>query len=122
FTTYTNALVKSSEQLLEQLLGDDVRHVEVQTADKLAMRLLGAMGQHPQLLESWKVNELLKQAIAQSPFDGTPEQQHIQQQTIGRMSLDYLVQEINQVIVARQLDTLRDYLAAPRTGRRVRLN
>jgi superfamily I DNA/RNA helicase/mRNA-degrading endonuclease RelE of RelBE toxin-antitoxin system len=122
FTTYTNALVKSSEQLLEQLLGEDMRFVEVQTADKLAIRLLGAMGQHPRLLESWKVNDLLKQAIAQSPFDGTPEQQSIQQQAMRRISLDYLAQEINQVIVARQLETLRDYLGTPRTGRRVRLN
>ncbi len=32
FTTYTNALVKSSEQLLEQLLGPEIRFVEVQTA------------------------------------------------------------------------------------------
>jgi mRNA-degrading endonuclease RelE of RelBE toxin-antitoxin system len=34
FTTYTTALVNSSEQLLKQLLGEDVRYVEVQTADK----------------------------------------------------------------------------------------
>src|SRR5258708_26956197 len=122
FTTYTNALVKSAEQLLEQLLGEDMRHVEVQTADKLAMRLLSTVGPHPQLLDSWKVNELLKQAIAKTPFDGTHEQQRAQQQMIGRMSLDYLVQEINQVIVARQIETLKDYLAAARTGRRVRLN
>jgi superfamily I DNA/RNA helicase/mRNA-degrading endonuclease RelE of RelBE toxin-antitoxin system len=122
FTTYTNALVKSSEQLLEQLLGEDMRFVEVQTADKLAMRLLGAVGQHVQFMDNWKVNELLKQAIAQAPFDGTPEQQHLQQQTIGRMSLDYLAQEINQIIVARQLETLKNYLAASRSGRRVRLN
>src|SRR5579863_3707009 len=31
FTTYTNALVRSSEQLLQQLLGDDLQFVEVQT-------------------------------------------------------------------------------------------
>ncbi len=122
FTTYTNALVKSSQQLLEQLLGEDMRFVEVQTADKLALQVLRAMSQHPRLLESGHVNELLKQAVAQVPFDGTPEQQHIQQQAIGRMSLDYLAQEIGQVIVARQLSTLKDYLAASRTGRRVRLN
>ncbi len=121
FTTYTNALVKSSQQLLEQLLGEDMHHVEVQTADKLTMRLLGETGQHHQMLESWKVNELLKQAISETQFDGASEQQHTQQLAIARMSLDYLAQEINQVIVARQIDTLKDYLAAARAGRRVRL-
>ncbi len=35
---------------------------------------------------------------------------------------EYLQQEINQVITARQIRTLEDYLAAPRPGRRVRLN
>ncbi len=121
FTTYTNALVKSSQQLLEQLLGEDMHHVEVQTADKLTMQLLGETGQHHQVLESGKVNELLKQAIAETQFDGTPEQQHTQHLAIARMSLDYLAQEINQVIVARQIATLKDYLAAARAGRRVRL-
>ncbi len=40
FTTYTNALVKSSEQLLEQLLGSDAACVTIQTADKLAYGIL----------------------------------------------------------------------------------
>jgi mRNA-degrading endonuclease RelE of RelBE toxin-antitoxin system len=44
FTTYTNALVKSSEQLLRQLLGDDMCYVQVQTADKITMQLLGRVG------------------------------------------------------------------------------
>lgn len=82
--------------------------MEILTVDKLTMRMLGALGQHPQLLESWKVNDLLKQDVAQAPFDETPEQQ----QTIGHMGLDYLAQEIYQMIIARQLDTLGEYLVA----------
>ena len=35
FTTYTNALVTFSEQLLQQLLGQDAQFVEVKTADAL---------------------------------------------------------------------------------------
>jgi superfamily I DNA/RNA helicase len=38
------------------------------------------------------------------------------------MGIDYLHQEINQVIVARQLHTLDEYLVASRPGRKVRLN
>jgi len=44
FTTYTNALVNSSEQLLKQLLGEDVRYVEVQTADKKMSDILKRAG------------------------------------------------------------------------------
>ena len=40
FTTYTNALEKFSEQLLQQLLGDDFRYVEVCTADKKMSAIL----------------------------------------------------------------------------------
>ena len=44
FTTYTNALVHSSEQLLQQLLGEDYRYVEVQTADKKMSDILKRAG------------------------------------------------------------------------------
>src|SRR5258708_35761301 len=42
FTTYTNALLHASEQLLEQLLGREARQqcVQVQTADSLASKIL----------------------------------------------------------------------------------
>ncbi len=41
FTTYTNALVTSSGQLLRSLLGDDARCVDVRTADSLVGSVLG---------------------------------------------------------------------------------
>lgn len=86
------------------------------------MRVLGSAGQHPQMIESGKINEVLRQAITRTSFDGTPAQKQSQQQTISRMSLEYLAQEINLIIIARQIDTLKDYQAVARTGRRVRLN
>jgi superfamily I DNA/RNA helicase/mRNA-degrading endonuclease RelE of RelBE toxin-antitoxin system len=121
FTTYTNALVKSSGQLLEQLLEEDLKYVEVQTADKLAIHLLQANGHHPRLLDHGEVRDVLKQASAQTIFEGTPEQLQNQREAITRLSLDYLAEEINQVIIGHQLTTLKDYLAASRTGRRVRI-
>ena len=44
FTTYTNALVHFSEQLLQQLLGEDACYVEVQTADKKMSDILTRAG------------------------------------------------------------------------------
>ncbi len=122
FTTYTNALVKSSEQLLQQLLGEDMKHVEVQTADSLVVTLLKQVGAVPKFIEHGELNNLLRQAIKVASFEGNAVQQQAQRQAVERLSIDYLHQEINQVIVARQVNTLEEYLSASRPGRKVRLN
>lgn len=122
FTTYTNALVNSSKQLLQQLLGDDVKHVEVQTADRIVVTLLGRAGIAPKFIGQGEFNNLLRQAIKVTQFEGNAVQQQAQRQTVERLSIDYLHQEINQVIVARQISSLEKYLAASRPGRKVRLN
>jgi superfamily I DNA/RNA helicase/mRNA-degrading endonuclease RelE of RelBE toxin-antitoxin system len=122
FTTYTNALVNSSKQLLGQLLGDDVKYVEVQTADRIVVTLLGRAGIAPKFIDQGEFNNLLRQAIKVTQFEGNAVQQQAQRQTVERLSIDYLHQEINQVIVARQISSLEGYLAASRPGRKVRLN
>ncbi len=122
FTTYTNALVRSSRQLLEQLLGDDMQFVEVQTADSIAMSLLRKAGVVPKPINHGEANYLLRQAVKVTQFEGNPLQQQAQRQAIERLSIEYLHREINQVIVARQIATQEEYLAAPRPGRKVRLN
>src|SRR5437764_11450379 len=102
FTTYTNALVKSSEQLLQQLLGDDVRYVEVQTADKIVMKLLGRVGAITKFVDDYHLTHLVQQAVKQVSLAGNAVQQ-AQRQALERLSSDYIKQEISQVIVARQV-------------------
>jgi len=122
FTTYTNALVNSSQQLLQQLLGDDVKYVEVQTADRIVVTILGRAGITPKFIDHGEFNNLLRQAVKVTEFEGNAVQQQAQHQAVERLSIDYLHQEINQVIVARQIKSLEEYLAAARPGRKVRLN
>ena len=122
FTTYTNALVKSSEQQLQQLLGDHAQYVRVQTADKLAYEILQQSGQVKEIASPELQMEMLQQAIANTPLQGNALQQQAQRQTLTRIGNDYLLQELNTVIVARQIESLDEYLATPRTGRKVRLN
>src|SRR6266581_1130 len=122
FTTYTNALVNSSQQLLQQLLSEDVKYVEVQTADRIVVTLLGQAGIAPKFIDQGEFNTLLRQAIKVAQFEGNAVQLQAQRQTVERLSFDYLHQEINQVIVARQISSLEEYLAASRPGRKVRLN
>ena len=122
FTTYTNALVNSSKQLLQQLLGDDVKYVEVQTADSIVMTLLGRAGMAPKFIDHGAFNNLLRQTVKVAQFEGNAVQQQAQRQAVERLSIDYLHQEINQVIVARQVSSLEEYLGTARPGRKVRLN
>jgi superfamily I DNA/RNA helicase/mRNA-degrading endonuclease RelE of RelBE toxin-antitoxin system len=122
FTTYTNALIKSSEQLLHQLLGEDAQYVRVQTADKLSYDILQQSGQVKEIASQDQQLALLLTAISTTPLTGNALQKQAQRQTLARMGDDYLLQELNTVIVARQIDSLEEYQATPRSGRKVRLN
>lgn len=122
FTTYTNALVRSSEQLLQQLLGQDAQFVTVRTADKLIYDILYESHQQKEIINFYDLRKLTRQAIAEITFEGNLLQRSSQQQTIARMGDEYLLQELNTVIVARQLNTLEAYLATPRSGRKMPLN
>lgn len=122
FTTYTNALVNSSQQLLEQLLGVDSEQIEVQTIDKLITTIAEHLGRKKTLITTQELDELLLQALKDAHPAGNAAQQRTQRQALDRMGFDYLQQEILRVIVAGQLATLDEYLAAPRPGRRMPLN
>ena len=110
------------KQLLRQLLGDDMKYVEVQTADSIVMSLLGRAGMAPKFIDAGEFNNLLRQTVKVAQFEGNAVQQQAQRQAVERLSIDYLHQEINQVIVARQVSSLEEYLGTARPGRKVRLN
>ena len=104
------------------MLGDDIQSVEVQSADSIASSLLRKAVPLTKPFDHDAVNYLLRQAINVTQFAGNAVQQQAQRQAVERLSTEYLHQEINQVIVARQLKTREEYLAASRPGRKVRLN
>ncbi len=125
FTTYTNALIRSSQQLLQQLLGSHAHTVRIDTADRVAYSILSQCQQEKlfTLIEhKSELYQLTRQAIAQTTYEGNLLQQQAQKQTIERLGLDYLLQEINSVIVARQLNSLQAYQQTPRHGRKLPLN
>ena len=122
FTTYTNALVKASEQQLKQLLGAQAQYVQVNTADKLAHTILQEGHALREIIDDAELRQFTRQAIAEVAFPGNLMQQQVQRQTLARMGLDYLLQEVNSVIVARQIESLEKYQRTPRAGRILRLN
>jgi superfamily I DNA/RNA helicase len=66
----------------------------------------------------------MKQAInhAIPSLAGNLLQRSSQEQTLKRLSLDYLIDEIGSVIEAREIKTLEAYQATPRTGREISFN
>jgi superfamily I DNA/RNA helicase len=125
FTTYTNALIHFSDQLLQQLLGEDARFVEVYTADKIMSDILkraGAPRKTPNEQNRNLLSTMFYRAAKRTPFEGNSLQQQAQAQAIERLGLPYVHEEIHQVLIARQIATIEDYLTARRPGRKVRLN
>jgi superfamily I DNA/RNA helicase/mRNA-degrading endonuclease RelE of RelBE toxin-antitoxin system len=123
FTTYTNALVTFSEQLLHQLLGEDARFVEVKTADALMSSISHATEQF-QVAQTNELSKLLRQAIPQAiaALEGNVLQQQAQRLILQRLQPEYLLQELTDVIDARGIETLADYQETTRTGRNISLN
>lgn len=123
FTTYTNALVTFSEQLLHQLLGEDARFVEVKTADALMSSISHATEQF-QIAQTNELSKLLRQAIPQAiaALEGNILQQQAQRLILQRLQPEYLLEELTDVIDARGIETLADYQETTRTGRNISLN
>ena len=113
FTTYTNALVESSRQLLRQLLGADIACVEVSTADKLVVKLLGEI---PRIAQDSTLSWFIQNAVKQVLID-----ENYRQRFLKKLSYDYLLQEITQVIMARKVTSIEQYIKIERSGRRVGL-
>lgn len=123
FTTYTNALVRASEQLLAQLLGTLPDQLEVSTLDNIAKRIVEEVSGQPQNMvqrEHWKsaFNS------ARAAFHRSPDRvlQYLLDPGQGRFSDDYLQNEIEWMIEGQGLVTLDEYLAVQRVGRQHRLD
>lgn len=119
FTTYTNALVNSSRQLLQQLLGDDARFVEVRTADDVVAAVLDAVGERVRPYDDGESSALVERARRRIAAGSPEDQAHAR--SIEALTKEYLREEIDTVIVGREHATLDDYLGDRRSGRRVPL-
>lgn len=123
FTTYTNALVTFSEQLLQQLLGENARFVEVRTADAF-MSSISHSTEQLQVAQTNELIKLLRQAIpkAIAALEGNVLQQQAQRLILQRLQPEYLLEELTDVIDARGIETLADYQEISRAGRNISLN
>jgi superfamily I DNA/RNA helicase/mRNA-degrading endonuclease RelE of RelBE toxin-antitoxin system len=118
FTTYTNALVKASGQLLTQLLSELPEGLEINTVDSVAMRIVEEISGQPRRMvesEGWKA--ALNSARAAFYRSPDPALQRVFGRQGGSLSDSYLQDEIEWIIEGQGLSALEEYLAAQRTGR-----
>jgi len=113
FTSYTNSLVTSARQMLEALLGADAALVEVSTADMVVSRLHADNGRTYKPVDPGRRRTHVYEAWKQLG----QEQLH----AIRNLSIEYLIEEIDRVIIAHDLGDELDYLTVPRPGRRIGL-
>ncbi len=117
FTTYTNALVRASEQLLQQLLGEFPDGLKVSTLDNVAMEIVrGVSGQEPVMARDTDWDAALNSARTVLSGLADPVLQRVLDRR-GPFSENYLREEIEWIIEGQGLLSLGDYLAAPRIGR-----
>lgn len=124
FTTYTNALVTYSQQLLEQLLGQSPQNlgVEVITVDSLIYDYYIKNHDKPVFAKQQQCLGCLQSALstteipASNVFD-----QRVRRQALENLGISYLLQEIQTVIQAWGITTLEEYQSLDRRGRGVAL-
>ncbi|NTU82666.1 MAG: UvrD-helicase domain-containing protein, partial [Chloroflexales bacterium] len=124
FTTYTNALVGYSEQLLSYLLGKAPtdRGVKVSTVDALAAHYYAKGWGWPKFATEGQALDLLREALASAAIPAANVfDQQVRRQSLERLGPDYLLQEFLSVIESWGLDSAEVYLAIERRGRRTPL-
>ncbi|HEU4328369.1 MAG TPA: 3'-5' exonuclease [Roseiflexaceae bacterium] len=120
FTTYTNALVGYSRQLLEQLLGapPEGRGVQVATVDSLAFRLYARHYGPPVFATEGQLLAALERALEQADIPAANVfDRRARLETLRRLPPAYLLAELLEVIEARGVATREEYLVLERRGR-----
>lgn len=121
FTTYTNALVVYSEQLLHRLLGQPPaeRGVKVSTVDSLAAHYYARGFGWPKFATEGQALDLLDQALREADIPAANVfDRQVRLQSLERLGRAYVLQEFQDVIEAWGIASADDYLAFDRRGRR----
>ena len=100
YTTYTNALVRSFDQQLKELLGEDSACVKVMTADMIVWNILSIAERKLNVARDSTLIGAIERALQQLQSESSA---HLK--ALERLNRDYLLEEICQVIIARKITT-----------------
>lgn len=124
FTTYTNALTRTSGSLLAQLLQDRSSSIEVTTVNRVARGIVNRVDGPPKIDNNhdgflrYEVRRAIQAVRQQCNADERRELDLLVEQ---RINLDYLIAEIENLIVARDIRELEEYRQESRAGRQMQL-
>ena len=125
FTTYTNALIGASNQLIERLLKDEDHNlrgrgieVDVKTLDQIAMQIASDGNERPSMAQNGDVKYSLTHARTSFQPEGANALENgMIRQALRSLRDDYLLEEFEWVIEGRGLSTVEEYLNIDRSGR-----
>jgi superfamily I DNA/RNA helicase/mRNA-degrading endonuclease RelE of RelBE toxin-antitoxin system len=120
FTTYTNALVNYSRQLLTQLLGQDpaTAGVTVNSVDSLIVQTYRDRYGKPKFAKHHEQLNHLREALQTAKLPGINEfTRRARRDALAQLGKTYLLEEFCDLIDGYNIATLEDYLAMPRHGR-----
>ncbi len=121
FTTYTNALVDYSSQLINYLIeGIDCfdGNIKVNTLDRLARKIVSDFEGYLNIAKKEEIESALKNArndLISNLKNGASSREV--SKTLQSIRDDYLLEEFEWVIEGQGIETLGEYLNADRTGR-----
>ncbi|MCS6839154.1 MAG: AAA family ATPase [Roseiflexus sp.] len=121
FTTYTNALVAYSEQLLTRLLGAPPNEwgVKVTTVDSLAFHYYKRGWGSARFATDRQALDLLSVALSEADISDADAREC--RAALEHLGHEYLLQEFLHVIEARNISSQDEYLVTERHGRRTPL-
>jgi superfamily I DNA/RNA helicase/mRNA-degrading endonuclease RelE of RelBE toxin-antitoxin system len=119
FVTYTRALTRVSEQLLDQLLNPEQRaHVRVCSADTILMELARQLGPTPTIASGKQARKILRELVQDfEPPSHAGFQRRLQAKALRRIPVNYLLDEFHWILSGRELGSVDAYLQTPRSGR-----
>ncbi len=118
YTTYTRSLAESSRQLIGRLAAANASCIDVRHFDPLHLEILESNNAKRRIIDDHERRHYLKLSLERL---GKDRDGAARRDRVSRLSLDYLSDEIDKVIVGRGIQTEDEYLAEPRQGRQVRL-
>lgn len=121
FTTFTNALVKATRQLLEQILDEEqMKRVQVTTVDKLVRNIVASTRTVGKLESDGDAAKRLRSLRRRfTSTAGSAFEAKIRARALARLSDRYLLEEFTWIIDGRGLATFDAYKESPRPGRGV---
>lgn len=124
YVTYTRSLANTAQNLLRTVVEPGRGRVVVRNLDSLATRLASEADPDLRIVMDDELEVLVARAREEAFTQLlSPEAAQLQQEArvLAKLSNAYLLEEIEVIIEAQEIDTLEQYLAADRRGRGVGL-